>query len=468
MNKTTTIKNLSGYFQKHRQAFFAGLCLFFLFSNKAIAQDPYILTVFDQILFYDGYAANVSEPVPDGVIRHSNSLYAKKLTAEQLAQFGNKLTMNVTIKASCDNYDRIGNINLALVPKDATSYNPSEVQRLELGRYITPFMNKNVQPDEVPYTYEIDNVAQIFKDTQLTSEFDLWVELELFGVPYAANTQVAGCSGRNDVFFGTLEFVSETDASVNYSNNFLKPLSFKYEMRDYNLSGTDVLNETVRTINFTLDEALPNAKLYLITSSHGAGSGGEEYVRRQHFVYVDGVQVLTYKPGGVSCGPYRRYNTQGNCIYNNCNTGAPLANTDAAWSWNNWCPGNSIPIREISLGNLSAGAHSFKIDVPDATFNGNDGMIPMSVYLQSYDTVLSTDTFSAESVSLYPNPVLNTAVINAVNQEVKEFTVVSITGQVVSKGTSNNVDMSALKSGMYIVKILFSNDEVVVKKVIKS
>lgn len=152
------------------------LCCLFCFSVfKTTAQSTYSLTVFDEILFYDGYAETVSEPVPDGVIRHSNSLYAKKLTEEQLAQFGNTLTLNVTIKASCDNYDRIGNVNLAFVPKNATSYVPSEVNRLEIGRYITPFMNKNVQPDEVPYTYTIDNVAQIFKDENLLADYDFWV-----------------------------------------------------------------------------------------------------------------------------------------------------------------------------------------------------------------------------------------------------------------------------------------------------
>jgi hypothetical protein len=329
-------------------------------------------------------------------------------------------------------------------------------------------MNKNRQPDEVPYSYEIDNVAQLFRDTQITSEFDLWVELELFGVPYAANTEIAGCAGRNDVFFGTLDLVSGNDTSVNYSNNFFLPLSFKYEMRDYNLSGTDELGETVRTINFNLEEAVPNAKLYLITSSHGAGAGGEEYVRRWHYVYVDGAEVSRYRPGGTSCGPYRQYNTQGNCIYNNCSTGVPLANTDAAWSWNNWCPGNSIPIREISLGNLAAGEHSFKIDVPSAVFAGDDGMIPMSVYLQGFSTTLSTDTFTANSVSVYPNPVTNILSINAGSAAVKEVQVISVTGQVVLTAGASNIDMSALNTGVYMVKVLFSNNETVVKKVVKN
>lgn len=442
-------------------------CFTALLSCFSVSAQDYNLTVFDEILFYDGYAETVSEPVPDGVIRHSNSLYARKITEAELAQFGNTLTMNVTIKASCDNYDRIGNINLAFVPKNATSYNPSEVTRIELGRYITPFMDKNKQPDEVPYTYEIDNVTQIFHDATLAAEYDFWVELELFGVPYAANTEIAGCSGRSDVFFGTLEFVSGTDASVSYENNKMLPLSFKYELRDYTLDGTDELGETMRTVNFTLDEDLPNAKLYLITSAHGANSGGEEYVRRWHYVYMDGTQVLSYRPGGVSCVPYRVYNTQSNCIYTNCSTGVNLADTNSAWNWNNWCPGDKIPIRVIELGTLTAGEHSFKINVPSAVFNGDQGMIPMSAYLQGYDDVLNANKNESVNFSIVPNPATDNVAINAGAALINEVSVLSVTGQVLKKGNNAEIDISDLSSGVYLLKVQFDNGATATKKIIK-
>lgn len=445
------------------------LCCLFCFSVfKTAAQDTYSLTVFDEILFYDGYAETVAEPVPDGVIRHSNSLYAKKLTEDQLAQFGNTLTLNVTIKASCDNYDRIGNINLAFVPKNSTSYVPSEVTRLEIGRYITPFMDMNEQPDEVPYTYTIDNVAQILKDETLLAEYDFWVELELFGVPYAANQQIAGCDGRNDVFYGTLEFVSGNNPQITYSNNLVVPLSFKYELRDYTLNGTDELGETVRTVNFTLDQPLPNAKLYLITSSHGANSGGEEYVRRWHYIYVDGTEVLSYRPGGVSCVPYSIYNTQGNCIYTNCNTGVPLADTNSAWSWNNWCPGDKIPIRVVDLGTLAAGDHSFKIDVPAAVFNGDQGMIPMSAYIQGNDQVLDADDFSTSQISVVPNPVSDIATIVTNGVAITHYSVVSITGQELLSGTASTIDMNGLATGVYVVKAQLDNNRSVIRKIVKN
>jgi len=121
------------------------------------------LQLFNEATFYDGYLfeKNPDKDLQDGILRHSTSLYAVKLTDEQLALIGDSLRMNVFVKACCDNYDRIGNINLALVPKGAETYKPDETQRIELGRFITPFMNKNRQPDTVPYTYRLDYLSLI-------------------------------------------------------------------------------------------------------------------------------------------------------------------------------------------------------------------------------------------------------------------------------------------------------------------
>ncbi|MUV03925.1 T9SS type A sorting domain-containing protein [Flavobacterium rakeshii] len=462
MSKTTFSGN--AYFSvSYFKNIFKFLMVSFLLTGASKMNAQQTITVFDEVLFYDGYAATVDEPVPAGVFRLSNSCFTRKLTNDELALFGNTLTMNITIKAACDNYDRIGNVNLALVPKDQESYAYGEVERVELGRYITPFMNKNVQPDEVPYTFEMDNVAQIFQDPTVLADYDLWIELELFGVPYAANEQVAGCAGRSDVFYGTLEFVTDVDTSVEYGDNFFLPLSFKYALRDYTLEGTDVLGETVRTINFTLEEDVPNAHFYLITSNHGANSGGEEYIRRWHYIYLDGEEVLSYKPGGISCEPFRYYNTQPNGIYGS-NTMTP-----AQWaSFSNWCPGDKIPIRVIELGDLTAGEHSFKIDVPDAVFNGDQGEFPMSVYLQGFSMTLDTDDFTTMDFSLTPNPVNNVLNINVQETDVENVVITSVTGQTVFEAKASTLDLSSLQSGVYIVKIQFANNQTAVKKIVKN
>lgn len=339
--------------------------------------EPEVLTIMKDIVFYDGYAGTVDEPVPDGVVRHNNALNAIKLTDEQLASIQKTLKIGVIVGALCDNYDRIGSVNLALVPKGAATYVPAEVQRLELGRFITPFMNMNKSPKIVPYEYDADNVVPILKDEDLRAEYDLWLELAIFGVPYAAQTEVAGCAGRIDTQLGTL--LLQTDSTREPAEfTTLLPVAISESFNNYAEGASDQIGTTKKTRSFELKADSANVQLVLITSNHGANQGGEEYIRRLHYAYVDGFLALKYKPGRDSCEPFRKYNTQGNGIY------GPAPQSDASWqSFSNWCPGDVIDTRIVPLGPLKAGVHEFVIDVPDATFTGGQGDFPFSLYVQA-------------------------------------------------------------------------------------
>ncbi|MES2410276.1 MAG: peptide-N-glycosidase F-related protein [Bacteroidota bacterium] len=433
-----------------------------LFLNSLIAQTS--IPVYSYELFYDGYAATVSEETTPGVIRLRNDLFTTKLSADQLALVGSTLQLNILITASCDNYDRIGNINLVLVPKGDISYNTNTAQKIELGRFITPFMNKNISPTEVPYVFNIDNAAKILKDSALNLVYDFWVEFEVFGVPYAAQTQVAGCSGRNDVFFGSLEFITDEDTTIP-NNTFLLPLNFKKDLNNYQVGATDVIGQTIRTINYTLPQAINNAKYYLITSNHGSNSGGEEYNRRFHYIYHDNVEVLNYKPGELTCEPYRVYNTQGNGIY------GASPRTPAQWqSFSNWCPGPVIPIRTVTLGNVTAGNHSFKITVPTAVFVGGQGYIPVSLYLQGENSTLGLNDFNTYSYDIYPNPTVDIINVRA-SEIIQSYQLVDVLGKVLfskeHNATNLRLDVSNQPKGVYFLKMSFdkgTNTEKIVKE----
>lgn len=346
-------------------------------SSGGEPPEPAQITVLDKVVFYDGYAATVDEPLPAGVVRHNNALLATRFTDEQLAAIQSTLKIGVIIGALCDNYDRIGGVNLALVPKGAATYVPAEVQRIELARFITPFMDMNQEPKSVVYQYSADNVVPILKDPELLAQFDVWFELSVFGVPYAANNEIAGCAGRTDTQQGTLLLYSDSSKPAQEFSELL-PLAISESFNNYAEGASDMVGTTRKTIAFALPADSEAAQLVLITSNHGANEGGEEYIRREHFVYVDGEQVLQYKPGRTSCEPFRPYNTQGNGIY------GPSARSDEEWqSFSNWCPGDVIDTRIVPLGAVKAGAHEFVIDVPDATFAGMQGDFPLSLYVQA-------------------------------------------------------------------------------------
>ena len=416
------------------------------------------ITVMDSIIFYDGYAAIITNPPPPaGVIKHRNDLFARKLTTAEIASIGTTLQMKVLIKALCDNYDRIGNVNLALVPTGATTYNPDSVNRIELGRFITPFMNKNIQPDSVPYIFNIDNVAQLLKDTTLTNNFDIWIELAVFGVPYAAQTQVAGCSGRNDVFKGKLTFITNT-ASPIQNTNVLTPLFFNNNFNNYQAGATDTIGLTTKSITFNVANNLSDAAFFLITSNHGSNNGGEEYIRRFHYVYYDNALKLTYKPGRLTCEPFRQYNTQGNGIYGSS------PQTNQQWqSFSNWCPGDVIDIRRINLGAVTAGNHTFLIRVPSAIFTGAQGNFPLSLYFQGRTAGLVAGIFDHgeydDLFSIYPNPSNADFTIETNSVRLQEITVYTILGEEIIHVMNPNpiketLQMANFSNGLYVIHIV--------------
>jgi hypothetical protein len=339
--------------------------------------EPLVMWLMEDVVYYDGYAATVDEPVPDGVLRHSNSLHAVKFTDEQLALIQDTLRLGVVVGALCDNYDRIGNVHLALVPKGATTYVPADVQRLELARFITPFMDMNKAPMTVPYEWDANNVVAILKDADLVAQYDFWFELSIFGVPYAANNEIMGCAGRNDTQLGSLLIYTDSVGEPEDFNELL-PLAIGQSFNNYAEGASDEIGTTRKTVEFELAADSDNVQLVLITSNHGANQGGEEYIRREHYVGIDGELVLQYKPGRDSCEPFRVYNTQGNGIY------GQTPKSDAEWqSFSNWCPGDIIDTRIVPLGPMTAGVHEFAIEVPDATFADMQGDFPFSLYVQA-------------------------------------------------------------------------------------
>ncbi|SMC69727.1 Por secretion system C-terminal sorting domain-containing protein [Chryseobacterium sp. YR221] len=443
----------------YKKLFFVSL----LFASFFKSQTTTVTNVISQAVFYDGYAATVSAPVPNGLIRLNNARYTRKLTDAEMDSFKAKIAMRVTIGALCDNYDRLGEVFLALVPKNQATYtiNDANVKRIEAGRYITPFMNMNRSPMEVPYTYDVSNLYSIFHDATLRSTYDIYMELDVFGVPYAANNEVPGCSGRNDVFTGTLTFFSTDTGATATDYNTIAPILSYNRLNNYN--STDTAGETVRIVNFNLPDPVTNARFFVISTPHGANSGGEEYIRRQNYTYVDDVQVLTYTPGGISCEPYRVYNTQGNGIY------GATPKTLAEWtSWNNWCPGNAVPIRGFSLANMTAGNHTLKHTIPTAVFNQQQGDVYLSVYMQGKsNATLNVKDIKTIDVSIYPNPTSDFVTIKS-ETAVASVTVFSMDGKKLSETyRENKVDLSGYSTGVYFLNIVLKDGTAFKHKIIK-
>ncbi|MDE6668738.1 MAG: hypothetical protein K2K26_03520, partial [Muribaculaceae bacterium] len=304
--------------------------------------------------------------------------------------------------------------------------------------------------------------------TLLRAEFVYYLEFELFGVPYAANQQIIGCAERNDVFKGTLRFESTGEAAPQVENHVLVPVVIKrpeskgHNLNNYSEAGTDTIGTCTKTYHFEMPKDVQDARITLITSNHGANAGGEEYVRRKHLIYVDGELELVYTPGGVSCEPYRQYNTQGNGIYGN------RPQPDSFWeSWSNWCPGAAIPIREVNLSGLSAGEHTVMIRVPDAEFVDQQGDFPVSMYVQG----LTDGTLPAGVFGLFSEADVQLRISDGVlyvegNDSVAEVEIYDAGGRL-CYGTlrpSGGISLSGFGAGVYIAVATTTDGRVAFRK----
>lgn len=426
------------------------------------------IQIFDQATFYDGYLVDkIPEGAPDqGYNRLYTSLNTVKLTDEQLDQIGENLTLRVEVYPVCDNYDRIGSVNLALVPKGTpeykVKYDSSDPERIEVARFITPFMNRNKWGDQARYLYEVNDLSHILRDKNLRDKYDLWLELMIFGVPYAAQKEVPGCADCVETFHGSVWFDTSDEPAQAVDSNVLVPIEIRTGdwtsnrgINNYDPECTDEVGKTVKTYTFNVPEDCVDGRVVLVMSNHGAARNGEEYVRRHHFVYADGEEALTFIPGRPTCEPFRGRNSQGNGIYGR------RPKTDAMWqSFSNWCPGDKIDIRYIDLGEVKAGEHNIRIEVPDAEFYGADGYFPVSMYFQGDkngtlpphpELIVCNDDYDT-SIRVEGDTLTITS-----PEEFKRVELYTERGELLMADTRNTLDISVLPEGDYYVAVIFED-----------
>lgn len=444
--------------------------------GEALSSDAELLNIYDVAVFYDGYKTDevVDASKDDGIVRFTNYHYAKKLNVNEIVNLGSDLQLEVLIGAMCDNYDRMGRVMLAFPPSGQDTYEPEAVERIEIARFITPFMNKNYLPRRVPYVYDIEDVRQLLSDSETLQGKDVWMEVEIFGIPYSAQAQIRGCAGHNDVFNATVSFGAkksqESSIQSSKGNVVLVPVATSkceifgnVNLNNYRAEATDTIGTTTRTYKFSLSDRVADSQLTLINSNHGAGEDGEEYVRRKHLIYVDGELAMVYTPGGEDCEPYRRYNTQGNFIYGS------EPDYDFWFNWSNWCPGQAVPIRRLSTGALEAGEHTVMIRVPDAEFAGADGDFRPSLWLMGVKEGKIAQPSGVEKVIEPSIGLAVTGDILHLDGEVKRLSIYSYDGRLLEGKYNPGAEYSiaSLSPGQYVVIVESAAGEMNYLKIVR-
>jgi cell wall assembly regulator SMI1 len=114
-------------------------------------------------------------------------------------------------------------------------------------------------------------------------------------------------------------------------------------------------NEKGLEVSFDLKKDVNQAVLRYTSTGHGGWGNGDEFVPKENKIYLDG-NLHAFIPWRSECGSYRLYNPASGNFSNG------LSSSDLSRS--NWCPGTVTNPNFIPLGNLKAGKHTIRIQIP--------------------------------------------------------------------------------------------------------
>jgi hypothetical protein len=162
-----------------------------------------------------------------------------------------------------------------------------------------------------------------------------------------------------------LEITIHKNDSEVFKNNFNLPLFNTLNIME--MAGQDYStlfnNEKGLEVEFELNSEVKNAILRYTSTGHGGWGNGDEFVPKENKISLDGQKVHSFIPWRTECGSYRLYNPASG----NFNNG--LSSSDLSRS--NWCPGTVTQPVYIPLGNLAAGKHKIKIQIPQGENEGS-------------------------------------------------------------------------------------------------
>lgn len=322
-------------------------------------ESVFTMNVLSDLDFYDLYGQPVNAKMPPGITALSNTEVIRQLSTSERERIGKSLAVKLTLKSRCDNYDRVGNVLLATMPK-GEKFDKEKCELFEMLRFITPFMYRNREPDHVPYEAQADQLVNVIKQT----DKDVYLFVTVGGTTGAGQAEVAGCNGSNITFNITVDFVcGKGNADMQQKGMAL--------LDRYSIDNKEkTAGKNSKQVSFELPDDTKATTLYMVSSGHGAAEGGEEYDWRAHVINLDGKEYARLDMN-QDCTPYEIYNTQPNGIY----TG------DMTKERRSWCPGGMVPAKIVNLGPLPKGKHTLKISIPDADFDKTDSKYYVSAYL---------------------------------------------------------------------------------------
>ena len=350
------------------------------------------------ICFQPGKYENFNEADADGVIHLVNGrIILKKISVPEYKRNVN-VSLTVKLASNGDRWDKSGScfvlpkesaINLLSIAKgekqfpavDSTKYEKlvgivsgeDYKPTIELMRFMTPFGVGFYNNDEIGQKRKpvyIDKWADCV--TWMQDITDLYPTLE--GEAYVG------------IYIDTWTeegYLVSMDLNVKESKIACEAMPERKVMPLLNTvyyigqSYPDIFARRDVEVDFEMPKTAKNVRLKYIVTGHGGHSGGDEFVKRQNIISVDGQEVLNFIPWRDDCASFRRFNPGtgvwlikrlssyiGRKGYEEKMIEEPLGSSDLSRS--NWCPGSDVVPEEAELGDLQAGKHTLKVSIPKA------------------------------------------------------------------------------------------------------
>ena len=358
------------------------------------------IKVFDKtnVCFQPGKYENFTEADADGVIRLVNGRVILKKISLPEYQRNASVSLTVTLASNGDRWDKSGScfvlpkesaVNLLSIAKgekqfpavDSTKYEKlvgivsgeDYKPTIELMRFMTPFGVGFYNDHEIGQKRKpvyIDKWADSV--TWMQDITDLYPTLE--GEAYVG------------IYIDTWTeegYLVSMDLNVKESKIACEAMPERKVMPLLNTvyyigqSYPDIFARRDVEVDFEMPKTAKNVRLKYIVTGHGGHSGGDEFVKRQNIISVDGQEVLNFIPWRDDCASFRRFNPGtgvwlikrlssyiGRKGYEEKMVEEPLGSSDLSRS--NWCPGSDVVPEEAELGDLQAGKHTLKVSIPKA------------------------------------------------------------------------------------------------------
>lgn len=369
-------------------------------AQTLVAKGNTQLTVFDNTnIHFTGKIPDGYNEI-DGIIRLANGRIAVKKIDIPTFKRNTKATAKITLTSNGDPWDKSGScfiipkssvINMLNVAKgyqkypavDSTKYEklhgivPGEgyLPTVELMRFMTPFgvghfssENDSVSKKRMPVY--VDGWAKEVVWTQDVSDLLPLLSGEVYIGIYIDTWTEKGYNVSLD-----LDFHQSKIRQDRMPKRHVEPLiNTNFYLGQ---SIPDIFARKNVSIPFSIPKKAKNVRLKYITTGHGGHSGGDEFVKKENILSVDGVKVYSFVPWRNDCASFRRFNpTSGVWLYKRTmayisregraekEIEEPLASSDLSRS--NWCPGSDVPPVEIPLENITPGDHMLTISIPEA------------------------------------------------------------------------------------------------------